>query len=113
MDLFSKVHIFEPMKIHIYEPNISLTSLISLMFNCAKPCLLCQKKSIHVFSVILSNPIHPITTENSGTHLFLGATPNNMNVDGTNPVTKSFLEVFLKYTPNKKATGLMAQLLGG
>ena len=37
MDLFNKVHIFEPMESHIYEPNISLISLISLMFNYAKP----------------------------------------------------------------------------
>ena len=39
MDLFNKVHIFEPTKNHIYEPNISLISLISLMFNYAKPRL--------------------------------------------------------------------------
>ena len=37
MDLFKKVHIFEPTKSHIYEPNISVISLISLMFNYAKP----------------------------------------------------------------------------
>ena len=36
MDLFNKVHISEPKKCHIYEPNISLISLISLMFNYAK-----------------------------------------------------------------------------
>ena len=29
MNLFSKIHIFEPMKNHIYNPNIGL---ISLMF---------------------------------------------------------------------------------
>ena len=34
MDLFNKVHIFECMKSHIYEPNISL---IGLMFSYAKP----------------------------------------------------------------------------
>ena len=34
--LFNKVHIFELMKIHIYEPNISLISLIRLMLNYAK-----------------------------------------------------------------------------
>ena len=33
MDLFNKVHIFEPITGHIYEPNNSLISLISLMFN--------------------------------------------------------------------------------
>ena len=37
MHVFNKVHIFEHMKSHIYEPNISLISLISLMFNYAKP----------------------------------------------------------------------------
>ena len=37
MDLFNKVHTFEPMKSHIYEPNIRVISLISLMFNYAKP----------------------------------------------------------------------------
>ena len=37
MDLFNKVHTFEPTKSHIYEPNISLISVISLMFNYAKP----------------------------------------------------------------------------
>ena len=37
MDLFNKAYIFEPMKVHIYEPNISLISLISQMFNYAKP----------------------------------------------------------------------------
>ena len=43
MDLFNKVHIFEPMKSHIYELNISLIILISLMFNYAKPRILAQK----------------------------------------------------------------------
>ena len=37
MDLFNKVHIFELMKSRIYEPNISLISLFSLMLNYAKP----------------------------------------------------------------------------
>ena len=37
MDLFNKVYIFEPMKGHTYEPNLNLISLISLMFNYAKP----------------------------------------------------------------------------
>ena len=32
-DLFNKVDIFEAMKSHIYEPNIRLISLSSLMFN--------------------------------------------------------------------------------
>ena len=40
MGLFNKLHIFEPMKVHTFEPNISLISLISLMFNYAKPRLL-------------------------------------------------------------------------
>ena len=34
MDQINKVHICELTKIHIYEPNITL---ISLMFNYAKP----------------------------------------------------------------------------
>ena len=42
IDLFNKVHIFEPVKSHIYEPNISLISLISLMFNYAKSRLIIQ-----------------------------------------------------------------------
>ena len=29
MDLFNKLHIFEPIKSHIYEPNISLISLLA------------------------------------------------------------------------------------
>ena len=37
MDLFNKVYVFEPMKIHLYEPNISLINLISLMLDYAKP----------------------------------------------------------------------------
>ena len=40
MDLFNKVHIFELMKSHIYEPNISLISLFSLMLNYVKPRIL-------------------------------------------------------------------------
>ena len=35
MDLCTNV--FEPMKSHIYEPNISLISLISLVFNYTEP----------------------------------------------------------------------------
>ena len=31
------IHILEPKKGHIYEPNISLNSLINLMFNYSKP----------------------------------------------------------------------------
>ena len=38
MDLLN--HIFEPMESHIYEPNISLISPISLMFNYAKTQIL-------------------------------------------------------------------------
>ena len=37
MDLINKVHIFEPMKDHIFDPNISIISQINLMFNYAKP----------------------------------------------------------------------------
>ena len=43
MELFNKGHIFEPMISHIYEPNISLTSRISLMFNYAKNSKIMQK----------------------------------------------------------------------
>ena len=35
--LFNKVHIFEPIKVHIYESNIGLIRLFSVMFNYAKP----------------------------------------------------------------------------
>ena len=42
MDPFNKVHIFEPMKSHIYEQNISVISLVSLIFNHAKPQMLHQ-----------------------------------------------------------------------
>ena len=40
MDLFNKVHILGLMKSHIYETNISLISVFSLMLNYAKPRLL-------------------------------------------------------------------------
>ena len=40
MDPFIKVQMFEPLERHFYESNISLISLISLMFNYAKPRLL-------------------------------------------------------------------------
>ena len=40
MDLSNKIHIFEPMKVHIYEPNIRLIRLFSLMLNYAKPRML-------------------------------------------------------------------------
>ena len=36
MDLFNNVHIFEPMKVHTFEPNIRLIRLFSLMLNYAK-----------------------------------------------------------------------------
>ena len=42
MDLFSKVLIFEPMKNHVYDTNITLISLVSLMFNHAKPLVSIQ-----------------------------------------------------------------------
>ena len=47
MDLFNKVHIFEPMKSHIYELNISLISLISLMFDYAKPRIFVMRHEQH------------------------------------------------------------------
>ena len=37
MDLFNKVHIFEPVKVHTCEPNIRLIRLFSLMLNYANP----------------------------------------------------------------------------
>ena len=42
MDLFNKVHIFKTMKGYIYEPNISLISLIIVMFNYAKPRIMSE-----------------------------------------------------------------------
>ena len=36
VDLFNRIHIFEPMKVHTFEPNIRL---FSLMLNDAKPRL--------------------------------------------------------------------------
>ena len=40
MDLFNKVHIYEPMKVHTFGPNnIRLIRLFSLMLNYAKPRL--------------------------------------------------------------------------
>ena len=40
MDQFHKAHVFEPMKIHTFGPNIRLIRLFSLMLNYAKPRLL-------------------------------------------------------------------------
>ena len=37
MDLFNKVHVFQPKKSQIYEPNIGINSQINLMMNHAKP----------------------------------------------------------------------------
>ena len=39
MDLFNKIHIFEPMKVHTFELNIRLIRLFSLMLNYVKPRL--------------------------------------------------------------------------
>ena len=41
MDLLKKVHIFEPMRTHISESNISLINLTSLLFNYVKPRYVC------------------------------------------------------------------------
>ena len=49
MDLFNKVHIFELMKSHIYEPNISLISLFSLMLNYAKPRISYRANQLTMF----------------------------------------------------------------
>ena len=47
MDLLNEVYIYEPMTSHIYEPNISLISLIILIFSYVKPRFLSKtvKKS--------------------------------------------------------------------
>ena len=37
MDLLNKVHNFEPMEVHTFEPKIRLIRLFSLMLNYAKP----------------------------------------------------------------------------
>ena len=37
MDLFNKVYVLEPMKVHTFEPNIRLIRLFSLMLNYTKP----------------------------------------------------------------------------
>ena len=39
MGLFKKVHVFEPIKVHTFGPNIRLIKLFSLMLNYAKPRL--------------------------------------------------------------------------
>ena len=53
MDLCNKVHKFEPVKVHTYELNISLNSLISLMFNYAKPRL--DPATGHPLAAIITN----------------------------------------------------------
>ena len=58
MDLFNKVHIFEPMKSHIYEQKINPISLISLMFNYAKPQILPLPKTICEIYVLSLMPVH-------------------------------------------------------
>ena len=45
MDLFNKVHIFEPMKVHTFEPNIRLIRLFSQMLNYAKRRIIVSKGS--------------------------------------------------------------------
>ena len=37
MGLFNKVHVFEPIKVHTFGPNISLIRLFGAMLNYAKP----------------------------------------------------------------------------
>ena len=54
MDLFNKVHIFEPMKVHTFEPNIRLIRLFSLMLNYAKPRLGCT----HIYHVYKHSDIN-------------------------------------------------------
>ena len=66
IDLFNKVHIFEPMKVHNFEPNISLISPISLMFNYAKPRII----DLHICDFIQSKlravPVVYVTAYCSG-----------------------------------------------
>ena len=44
MDLVKQVHIFGLSNMHIYGSNISLISLFSLIFNYAKPRIVCKGK---------------------------------------------------------------------
>ena len=37
LDLFNKVHNFEPLKVHTFEPNIRLVRLFDPILNYAKP----------------------------------------------------------------------------
>ena len=53
MDLFNKVHIFEPMKVHTFKPNIRLIRLFRLMLNYAKPPNYSCPYGENVFSVKL------------------------------------------------------------
>ena len=46
---FNKAHVFEPMKVHTFGPNIRLIRLFSLMLNYAKPQI--RHKYITVWSL--------------------------------------------------------------
>ena len=50
MDLFTKVQIFEPLKVHTFELNIRLISLFSLMLNYAKPRVFPQITRFEILS---------------------------------------------------------------
>ena len=64
MDLFNKVHVFEPMKVHTFEPNIRLIRLFSLMFNYAKPRMCCE-----TFSVIFNRKFSLLKVDNKHQYL--------------------------------------------
>ena len=49
INLSNWVHIFEPMKVHTFEPNIRLIRLFSLMLNYAKPRLLKKTDSAEMY----------------------------------------------------------------
>ena len=53
-DLFNKVHMFEPMKVHTFEPNIRLIRLFSLMLNDAKPRILIYFKPLSIMYLLLT-----------------------------------------------------------
>ena len=48
MDLINKIDIFEPIKGHIYESNISLIILSNLMFNYAKPIIAIKQSTCNL-----------------------------------------------------------------
>ena len=51
VDMFNKVHVFELMKSHIYEPNVNLISLSSIMFHYANPRLYINKDLCYIYVI--------------------------------------------------------------